>query len=120
MCRRLDDGLYVLIFKLSGTHEDREAVFFATYVYTANYGCFMVKPLPKEIGSSAILTMMIPCVMIHIGKPMTECFAAIIAGIVLGTPALRTRSIWVRAPHSCERRPSMDFLSIWHNKSRLG
>ena len=31
---------------------------------------------------------MIPYVMIHIGKPMIECFAAIIAGIVLGIVGL--------------------------------
>jgi membrane protease YdiL (CAAX protease family) len=32
--------------------------------------------------------------MIHFGKPFLETLAAVLAGIVLGTLALRTRSIW--------------------------
>jgi membrane protease YdiL (CAAX protease family) len=55
---------------------------------------FMIQPLRRVMGSSSIFAMMVPYVMIHFGKPLPECFAAIIAGIVLGTLALRTRSIW--------------------------
>ena len=55
---------------------------------------FMIQPLRKIMGPSAIFAMMVPYVMIHFGKPMPECFAAIIAGVVLGTLSLRTRSIW--------------------------
>jgi membrane protease YdiL (CAAX protease family) len=32
--------------------------------------------------------------MIHYGKPMPETFGAILAGLLLGTLAMRTRSIW--------------------------
>jgi len=32
--------------------------------------------------------------MIHYGKPVLETLGAIVAGTVLGTLALRTRSIW--------------------------
>ena len=38
--------------------------------------------------------MVVPYNMIHYGKPFLEANAAIIAGIVLGTLALKTRSIW--------------------------
>lgn len=79
---------------------------------------FMIQPLRREMGSSAIFAMMIPYVMIHIGKPMIECFAAIIAGIVLGTLALRTRSIWSGFLIHVSVALSMDLLSIWQ-KSRM-
>ena len=74
---------------------------------------FMIQPLRKELGSGAIFAMMIPYVMIHIGKPMIECFAAIIAGIVLGTLAMRTRSIWSGFLIHVSVALSMDLLSIW-------
>jgi membrane protease YdiL (CAAX protease family) len=80
---------------------------------------FMIQPLRREMGSSVIFAMMIPYVMIHIGKPMIECFAAIIAGIVLGTLALRTRSIWSGFLIHVSVALSMDLLSIWQ-KSRIG
>ncbi len=80
---------------------------------------FMIQPLRREMGSSVIFAMMIPYVMIHIGKPMIECFAAIIAGVVLGTLALRTRSIWSGILIHVSVALSMDLLSIWQ-KSRLG
>ncbi len=74
---------------------------------------FMIQPLKRIMGSSAIFAMMIPYVMIHIGKPMVECFAAIIAGIVLGTLALRTRSIWSGFLIHMSVALSMDLLAIW-------
>ncbi|MCP4603596.1 MAG: CPBP family intramembrane metalloprotease [Proteobacteria bacterium] len=74
---------------------------------------FMLQPLRNFIGSSAIFAMMVPYVMIHIGKPMPECFAAIIAGIVLGTLAMRTRSIWAGFLIHVSVALSMDILAIW-------
>jgi hypothetical protein len=74
---------------------------------------FMLQPLRRELGSGAIFAMMIPYVMIHIGKPMAECFAAILAGIVLGTLAMRTRSIWSGFLIHVSVALSMDLLSIW-------
>ena len=55
---------------------------------------FMLFPLKRYMGSGAIFAMMLPYVMIHYGKPLPECFGAILAGLALGTLALRTRSIW--------------------------
>ena len=74
---------------------------------------YMIQPIRRELGSGAIFAMMIPYVMIHIGKPMIECFAAIIAGIVLGTLAMRTRSIWSGFLIHVSVALSMDLLSIW-------
>jgi len=55
---------------------------------------FMLRALAPRMGSAAIFVMVVPYCMIHYGKPMPETLGAIIAGIVLGTLALRTRSIW--------------------------
>jgi membrane protease YdiL (CAAX protease family) len=38
--------------------------------------------------------MIVPYCMIHYGKPMPETLGAIGAGLILGTLAMRTRSIW--------------------------
>jgi membrane protease YdiL (CAAX protease family) len=56
---------------------------------------FLVHGLKKRFGFYSILIMTIPYCMIHFGKPMPETIAAIIAGIVLGTLSLKSRSIWM-------------------------
>lgn len=55
---------------------------------------FMVFSARDAMGSGAVLAMVVPYCMIHFGKPWAECLAAILAGVVLGTLALKTRSIW--------------------------
>jgi membrane protease YdiL (CAAX protease family) len=50
--------------------------------------------LRRSLGSNAIFIMVLPYCMIHYGKPLPETLGAIIAGVVLGTLAMRTRSIW--------------------------
>jgi membrane protease YdiL (CAAX protease family) len=74
---------------------------------------FMLQPLRRTMGSSAIFAMMVPYVMIHFGKPMLECFAAVLAGIVLGTLAMRTRSIWAGFLIHVSVALSMDVAAIW-------
>jgi len=48
----------------------------------------------SAMGSTAIFAMVVPYVMIHFGKPMIETLAATFAGLILGTMALHSRSIW--------------------------
>jgi hypothetical protein len=55
---------------------------------------FWLKASKNAMGSHAIYAMVGPYCMIHFGKPFPETLAAILAGVVLGTLALRTRSIW--------------------------
>jgi membrane protease YdiL (CAAX protease family) len=55
---------------------------------------FLLHGLRRALGSNAIFVMLVPYCMIHYGKPMPETFGAIGAGLILGTLALRTRSIW--------------------------
>lgn len=55
---------------------------------------FMLHGLRRALGSNAVFVMIVPYCMIHYGKPLPETLGAIGAGIILGTLAMRTRSIW--------------------------
>ena len=55
---------------------------------------FILQGLRRALGSNAIFVMIVPYCMIHYGKPLPETFGAIGAGLILGTLAMRTRSIW--------------------------
>jgi len=55
---------------------------------------FLLHGLRRALGGNAIFVMIVPYCMIHFGKPFVETLGAIIAGLVLGTLAMRTRSIW--------------------------
>jgi membrane protease YdiL (CAAX protease family) len=55
---------------------------------------FLLHGLRRALGSNAIFVMLVPYCMIHYGKPLPETLGAIGAGLVLGTLAMRTRSIW--------------------------
>jgi membrane protease YdiL (CAAX protease family) len=48
----------------------------------------------RVFGVGAIFSMVVPYCMIHYGKPFLEADAAIIAGTVLGSLSMKTRSIW--------------------------
>ena len=54
----------------------------------------MLFGLEKRFGAiTAILIQTIPSAIVHIGKPASESFGAIFAGLVFGYLAIRTRSI---------------------------
>ena len=55
---------------------------------------FMLHGLRRAFGANAIFVMIVPYCMIHYGKPMSETLGAIGAGVILGTIAMRTKSIW--------------------------
>jgi membrane protease YdiL (CAAX protease family) len=48
----------------------------------------------RSFGTAAIFAAAVPYCMIHFGKPYLEAMAALVAGVVLGSLAVRTRSIW--------------------------
>jgi membrane protease YdiL (CAAX protease family) len=54
---------------------------------------FLLRAL-RGFGAGAIWAMVVPYCMIHYGKPYLEACAAIAAGVVLGSLAMRTRSIY--------------------------
>lgn len=73
---------------------------------------FMLKGLKPRFGSGAIFVMVVPYTMIHFGKPLLETLGAVIAGIALGTLAMRTRSIWGGAFLHVGVALLMDWLAV--------
>lgn len=67
------------------------AQFFALEVF---FRGFMLAPLRSTLGSGAIFAMCVPYVMIHYGKPYLEASVAFLAGVALGSLAMKTRSIY--------------------------
>jgi membrane protease YdiL (CAAX protease family) len=75
---------------------------------------FMVHGLVPRLGWAAIFAMVVPYNMLHYGKPMPEALAAIVGGIVLGTLALKTKSIWLGASLHISIALTMDLCALWH------
>lgn len=73
---------------------------------------FMLNGLKERFGSGAILMMVVPYCMIHFQKPFLETLGAIIAGLILGILALRTRSIWGGATIHVAVATSMDMAAL--------
>jgi membrane protease YdiL (CAAX protease family) len=73
---------------------------------------FMLHGLRERYGSGAIYFMIVPYCMIHFQKPFLETLGAIIAGLVLGILALRTRSIWGGATIHVAVAVSMDIAAL--------
>jgi len=65
--------------------------FFALEFY---FRGFLLSTLKRTMGSAAIFAIAVPYCMIHFGKPYLEANGAIIAGIVLGSLAMRTKSVY--------------------------
>jgi hypothetical protein len=73
---------------------------------------FLVLGLEDRLGSAAIAAAVVPYCMIHFGKPLPEVCAAIVAGIILGTLALKTRSILAGAMIHVTVAISMDVSAL--------
>jgi uncharacterized protein len=74
---------------------------------------FMLFALRRSLGANAIFVMIVPYCMIHFHKPVAEVSGAIFAGILLGTLALRTRSIWCGVMIHVSVAWTMDVLALW-------
>lgn len=74
---------------------------------------FMVHGTRHRLGYASIFAMMVPYCMIHFGKPFPETVGAIVAGIVLGSLSLKSRSIWLGVAIHASVALSMDFASLW-------
>ncbi|MDX2052730.1 MAG: CPBP family intramembrane glutamic endopeptidase [Polyangiaceae bacterium] len=75
---------------------------------------WMLGALRRSLGSSAIFVMAVPYCMIHYGKPYLEAHGAIVAGIVLGSLSMRTRSIYAGFLVHITVAYLMDIGSLWH------
>jgi membrane protease YdiL (CAAX protease family) len=74
---------------------------------------WMVNALRRSLGSAAIFAMAVPYCMIHYGKPYLEAHGAIVAGVVLGSLAMRTRSIYAGFLLHISVAVGMDLLSLY-------
>ena len=66
----------------------------------------------RIFGTGAIFSMIVPYAMIHFGKPYLEACAALIAGVVLGSLSIKTRSIWAGVAVHVTVAILMDVLSL--------
>ena len=73
---------------------------------------FVLGALRRSLGSAAIFAMAVPYCMIHYGKPYLESHGAILAGVVLGSLALRTRSIYAGFLVHVTVALGMDWVSL--------
>jgi uncharacterized protein len=73
-----------------------ELLYFAQFIAVEFFfRGFMTLGLRKKFGYYSIFIMTIPYCMIHFGKPMPETIGAIIAGIILGTLSMKSRSVFM-------------------------
>jgi membrane protease YdiL (CAAX protease family) len=89
--------------------------FFALEIF---FRGFWLSALRTTLGSGAIFAMCVPYCMIHFGKPYMETCGAVIAGIALGSLAMKTRSIYSGFLVHVTVALSMDLLAL-ANKGAL-
>lgn len=78
------------------------------------YRGFLLHGVRLRVGYASVFMMMLPYTMIHLGKPLPECVGSIIAGFVLGSLSLKSRSVWWGAAIHIAVAWLMDGLSLWH------
>jgi membrane protease YdiL (CAAX protease family) len=74
---------------------------------------FMLHGTKHRFGYYSVFVMTIPYCMIHFGKPLPETIAAIIAGIVLGTLSLKSKSIWLGVAIHYSVAITMDLCALY-------
>lgn len=75
---------------------------------------FLVLGLGRRIGANAVLVATIPYLMIHLVKPPAEAAASIVGGLMMGTLAWRTKSIWWGVVVHVGVAMAMDVSSLGH------
>jgi membrane protease YdiL (CAAX protease family) len=73
---------------------------------------FLLEALRRTMGSAAIFAVAVPYCMIHFGKPYLETHGAIIAGVVLGSLAMKTRSIYAGFLVHITVAFAMDYMAL--------
>lgn len=91
-------------------------------VYLVQFVCvefffrgFALFRLESRFGMHAVTLMVIPYALIHIYKPFPEALGAIVAGMVLGTLAIKSRSIWPGVLVHCSVALMMDVFALIHS-----
>ena len=75
---------------------------------------FLTIGLQPALGWYAVFVVAIPFGILHVGKPMPEAYGAIIASVVLGWLAVRTRSSWYGFALHASIAITMDLLAVAH------
>jgi membrane protease YdiL (CAAX protease family) len=70
----------------------------------------------RVFGVGAIWSMVVPYTMIHFGKPYLEACSAMVAGVVLGSLSMRTRSIYAGFLVHGTVAVLMDVLSLYRRQ----
>ncbi|MES1172299.1 MAG: CPBP family intramembrane glutamic endopeptidase [Bacteroidota bacterium] len=116
--RQPDFGGYYPIYSLAGRSWLDFLVWEAVYI-----GQFVALEMffrgwwirtTRIFGTGAIFSMIVPYCMIHFGKPYLETCSALIAGVVLGSLSIRTRSIWAGVAVHVTVAILMDVLALEH------
>ncbi|HET7544652.1 MAG TPA: type II CAAX endopeptidase family protein [Polyangiaceae bacterium] len=120
--RQPDFGSYYPFYKLASRSWFDFAIWEAIYglqffALELFFRGWIVGALRKSMGAGAIFVMAAPYCMIHYGKPYLEAHGAIVAGVVLGSLAMRTRSIYSGFLVHITVAYSMDFLALWHREA---
>jgi membrane protease YdiL (CAAX protease family) len=71
----------------------------------------------RVFGVGAIWSMVVPYCMIHFGKPYLEACGAMVAGVVLGSLSMRTRSIYAGFLVHGTVAVLMDVLSLYRRNA---
>jgi membrane protease YdiL (CAAX protease family) len=91
-----------------------ETIYFAQFFgLEVFFRGWILGALRRTMGVGAIVAMTVPYCMIHYGKPYLEAHAAIVAGIVLGSLAMRTRSVYAGFLVHITVAGGMDLLALW-------
>ncbi len=90
------------------------AQFFALELFFRGW---LLSVLKSRMGSAAIFVMTVPYCMIHFGKPYLEVGGAIVAGIALGSLAMKTKSIYQGFLLHITIALSMDLLALSHRSA---
>jgi membrane protease YdiL (CAAX protease family) len=115
--RQPDFGAYYPIYKLAGRSWLDFFVWEAGYLsqflaLEIFFRGFLLQAL-RGSGAGAIWVMVVPYCMIHYGKPYFEVTAAIVAAVVLGSLAMRTRSIYAGFLTHATVALLMDVLALY-------
>lgn len=78
---------------------------------------FILFALFPRFGYNAVLVMMVPYCMIHFDKPVGEALGSIVAGLLLGVLALRSRSWLPGAALHWAIAITMDLLALVHTRA---
>lgn len=75
---------------------------------------FLTVGLSRVFGWYAIFIVTVPFAILHLNKPMPEAYGAIVASVVLGWLAIRTRSSWWGFGVHASVAVTMDVFAVLH------